>query len=177
MPAPLTMEQIARELNLSRVTVSSVINDRFRERGISETTALRVRDYLAKRGYVPSRSAVDLRTGVRSALGILYGGRLYSHLIEAFNELVGHIGGCVFTGVCRGECRSGLGEDLTWPLRFGSRSSCHGRRRAPQRRIWIMVFSGNRNRHQECPSGKEFAHQGGKWITRCLQSMIWVEKH
>jgi LacI family transcriptional regulator len=83
------MDQLARELDLCRMTVSSVVNGRYRERGIPEATAERVRVHLAARGYVPSRSAVDLRTGVRDALGILYGGRLYSHLIEAFNELVG----------------------------------------------------------------------------------------
>jgi LacI family transcriptional regulator len=89
MPRFLTMGEMARELGLSRLTVSSVVSGRFRERGISEATAVRVREHLAKRGYVPSRSAQELRTGVRDALGILYGGRLYSHLIEAFNEIVG----------------------------------------------------------------------------------------
>jgi len=89
MPRFLTMEQMARELRLSRMTVSSVVSGRTRERGISDATAARVRAHLARRGYVPSRSALDLRSGVRDALGLLYGGRLYSHLIEAFNELVG----------------------------------------------------------------------------------------
>jgi len=84
-----TMEEMAQELGVSRMTVSSVVSGRYRERGISEATAERVRGHLAQRGFVPSRSARDLRSGGADALGILYSGRLYSHLVEAFNELVG----------------------------------------------------------------------------------------
>ena len=86
LPLP-SMGKVARELKLSRMTVSSIVNDRFRERGISDETAERVRAYIQKRGYVPSRQALDLKNGVRDSIGVLYGGQLYSHVTEAFNLL------------------------------------------------------------------------------------------
>ena len=86
LPLP-SMGKVARELKLSRMTVSSIVNDRFRERGISDETAQRVRAYIQKRGYVPSRQALDLKNGVRDSIGVLYGGQLYSHVTEAFNLL------------------------------------------------------------------------------------------
>jgi len=82
---PITMQQIADELGVSRLTVSSVINNRSGERGISDATTQRVREHLEQRGYVPSRRALDLRAGARDFVGILHCGALYSHLIEAFN--------------------------------------------------------------------------------------------
>lgn len=87
---PLTLGRIADELKLSRVTVSSVINGKTRERRISEATASRVNALLIRRGYVPSRQAVKLRSQSRDTVGILHTGHLYSHLIEAFNRLAGH---------------------------------------------------------------------------------------
>ena len=87
MPGRPTMKDIARELRLSRVTVSSVVNGRAIERGLSPVTVQRVRDYLESRGYVPSRQAVSLRDGGGDAVGILHCDRLYSHLTEAFNRL------------------------------------------------------------------------------------------
>lgn len=86
--AALTMAQIARELGLSRRSVSSVVNGRARERGISAATAERVREYLKKRGYVPSRHARNLRAPRQDAIGLLYDGHLYSHIHKAFDQLV-----------------------------------------------------------------------------------------
>jgi DNA-binding LacI/PurR family transcriptional regulator len=48
----------------------------------------RVRDYLAERGYVPSRQARQLRSGATECVGVLHCGRLFSHLTEAFNRIV-----------------------------------------------------------------------------------------
>ncbi|PCJ56796.1 MAG: hypothetical protein COA79_17740 [Planctomycetota bacterium] len=83
-----TMQEIANELKLSRLTVSSVINGNASKRGISAKTITVVEDYLNKRGYVPSMQARNLRLGERSTLGILYTGHLYSHLTEAFNRVI-----------------------------------------------------------------------------------------
>lgn len=83
-----TMLDIARELGLSRRTVSSVINAKAAERHISSQTAQRVIEHLRQRGYVPSKQAVALKSGARGAVGILHSGRLYSHLVEAFNRIV-----------------------------------------------------------------------------------------
>ncbi|HTL52609.1 MAG TPA: LacI family DNA-binding transcriptional regulator [Planctomycetota bacterium] len=83
-----TMQEIARELGLSRRTVSSVINAKAAERHISNLTAQRVIEHLRQRGYVPSKQAVALKSGARGAVGVLHSGRLYSHLVEAFNRIV-----------------------------------------------------------------------------------------
>ncbi|MBN1674861.1 MAG: LacI family DNA-binding transcriptional regulator [Kiritimatiellae bacterium] len=92
MGGKLTMQQMADELGLSRLTVSSVVNGRAGERGISRATERRVREHLERLGFVPSRQAVRLRGGRRDAVGILYSGGLYSHLTEAFNRLTGWVG-------------------------------------------------------------------------------------
>jgi len=82
-----TMKQIAKELNLNRMTVSAVINNVSKERRISEATTQRVREYLNKRGFVPSRQALNLKQGKRDLVGILFYSPSYTHLIEAFNRL------------------------------------------------------------------------------------------
>ncbi|MFA5206804.1 MAG: LacI family DNA-binding transcriptional regulator [Lentisphaeria bacterium] len=83
----LTMAQVADELGLSRLTVSSVINGKAAARGIPERTVRRVQEHLQRIGYVPSRSAVALRMGRPGGTGILHSGNLFSHLTEAFNRL------------------------------------------------------------------------------------------
>jgi len=82
------MAQLAEELGVSRYTVSSVVNGRAKERGISEATIKRIRTHLSERGYVPSRRALDLRSCPQDVVGVLHCGRLYSHLTEAFNLIV-----------------------------------------------------------------------------------------
>ena len=82
-----TMQDIAEALDLSRLTVSSVINDCARERRISVATEQRVREYLDEIGYVPSRYARDLRDAPTDTAGLLYSGNLYTHLAEAFRRL------------------------------------------------------------------------------------------
>jgi LacI family transcriptional regulator/LacI family repressor for deo operon, udp, cdd, tsx, nupC, and nupG len=84
------MQALAGELGLSRLTVSSVVNGQAAARGISAATAARVQAYLRQRGFVPSRTAVRLRSGQPGGVGLLYCGRLYSHLVEAFNLMAHH---------------------------------------------------------------------------------------
>lgn len=83
----ITMAQLARELGLSRMTVSSVLNNQAAKRRISGETARRVRAYMLSRGYVPYRSARELRQGKTDAAGILHSGDLYSHLTDAYNRM------------------------------------------------------------------------------------------
>lgn len=87
MAKKITMQQVANELGLSRMTVSSVVNGLARERGVKKETATRIQQYLREHGYVPSRSARQLRGHDRPSVGILQTGSLYSHLIEAFNRI------------------------------------------------------------------------------------------
>lgn len=87
----LTMRDIAKELGLSRVTVSVILNGRARKLGFAEKTIKRVENYLAKRGYVPSKYATELRAAPEKVVGLLHYGRLYSHLTDAFNRLIENI--------------------------------------------------------------------------------------
>lgn len=81
------MGQIARDLGLNRATVSLVVNGHAKARGLSARTVERVNAYMRETGFVPSREAVQLRTGQRSRTGILHCGSLYTHLTMAFNVL------------------------------------------------------------------------------------------
>lgn len=81
------MAGIAAELGLSRMTVSSVLNGMAEKRRISPETALRVKEYIVSRGYVPRRHAQELRRGRTGSVGILHSGNLYSHLTHACNRM------------------------------------------------------------------------------------------
>lgn len=85
-----TMQDIALELGLSRLTISSVINGKCKERNISDKTINVVEDYLKKRGYIPSSHALALKNKNKSTTGLLITGNLYSHLTEAFNQITHH---------------------------------------------------------------------------------------
>lgn len=81
------MVEIAAELGLARETVSAVLNDRAARIGVTEATIRRVREHLERRGFVPSSHALRLRGAPSRVTGILHLGGLYTHLIEAFNQL------------------------------------------------------------------------------------------
>ena len=72
----LTMQQMAKELNLSRRVISAVVNGRCDKVRVSAATEQRVRDYLEASGYVRSRSALLLKHGGTSdQIGIFYCGK------------------------------------------------------------------------------------------------------
>ncbi len=83
-----TMQQVADELGVSRLVVSAVVNGRAAKCGISAATAERVAVHLQQCGFVPSLQAQELRSRPARRLGLLHTGRLYSHLIEAFNRFI-----------------------------------------------------------------------------------------
>ena len=91
MGKPITMKQVADNLGISVWTVSMVLNNRARRRGISVSTIKKVQAYMDEKGYVPSRQAVALKSGSRTNVGILHCGHLYSHLTEAFNLVSDHV--------------------------------------------------------------------------------------
>lgn len=84
------MQEIADDLGLSRITVSLVINGHAKQRKLADATVEKVEQYLRDVGYVRSREAMALRTGQRTAVGILHCGHLFSHLTQAFNLLTDH---------------------------------------------------------------------------------------
>lgn len=85
-----TMQDIAEELGVSRLTVSSVVNGKCKERNISEKTIERIESYLKQRGFVPSSHALALKNKNICTTGILCSGKLYSHLTEAFNQFTNY---------------------------------------------------------------------------------------
>jgi LacI family transcriptional regulator len=109
------MQQVADQLELSRMTVSSVINGLSRERGVKKETELRVREFLKKIGYVPSIYARRLRKKDVPTIGVLHAGFLMSHLLDAYNrftnELVSQDSAVDIVALPRPESREGL-EDF-----------------------------------------------------------------
>lgn len=84
---------IAKQLNLSRVTVSSVLNDRYKSLGISEATAERVRNAAKEMGYRRNEMAMAMKTGknfllgcMTGALGDEWGGRILDGALQVIRE-------------------------------------------------------------------------------------------
>lgn len=109
------MQQVADQLELSRMTVSSVINGLARERGVKKETEYRIREFLKKNGYVPSIYARRLRKKDLPAIGVLHAGFLISHLLDAYHQftniLVGRESAVDIMALPRAESREGL-EDF-----------------------------------------------------------------
>ena len=109
------MQQVAEQLELSRMTVSSVINGLTRERGVKKETEQRVREFLKKIGYVPSIYARRLRKKDVPTIGVLHSGFLMSHLLDAYqqltNALISQDSAVDIVALPRPESREGL-EDF-----------------------------------------------------------------
>ncbi len=109
------MQQVAEQLELSRMTVSSVINGLARERGVKKETEQRVRDFLKKIGYVPSIYARRLRKKDVPTIGVLHAGFLMSHLLDAYqqftNAMISRDSAVDIVALPRPESREGL-EDF-----------------------------------------------------------------
>ena len=67
----IRVSDIAEKLKLSRVTVSAILNDRYRKLGISEKTAARVRDCAQELGYLPNQNALSMKSGRSMTIGML----------------------------------------------------------------------------------------------------------
>ncbi len=80
---PVTIEDVARELNLSVSTVSKALND---YRDIPEETKARVVDAAARLGYHPSSAARSLRRHRTQRIGVVNATLSYNH--EYFMELL-----------------------------------------------------------------------------------------
>ena len=84
-----TMSQIADELKMSRMTVSTVINQRTDQFPVAPKTQKRIRDYLDKIGYVRNFHAMNLKKRPKDVLGVYYDGRFQvHHVTEAFNRMM-----------------------------------------------------------------------------------------
>lgn len=73
----------------SRITVSGVLNDRYRKMGITEATAEKIRTAAKRLGYVPNDMALNMKSGRSTAIGCYittlhfdWGGRLLEGTLE-----------------------------------------------------------------------------------------------
>ncbi|ERJ58587.1 LacI family DNA-binding transcriptional regulator [Sphingobacterium paucimobilis] len=71
MKKRLSISDIAKNLGISVTTVSFILNDKAKEKRISEAQTKKVLDYVAQVGYKPNQLAKSLRTGKSKTLGLL----------------------------------------------------------------------------------------------------------
>ncbi|MFZ4862067.1 LacI family DNA-binding transcriptional regulator [Sphingobacterium sp. Mn56C] len=71
MKKRLSISDIALNLGVSVTTVSFILNDKAREKRISEQLTKRVLDYVKQVGYKPNQLAKSLRTGKSKTIGLL----------------------------------------------------------------------------------------------------------
>ncbi|WDF68184.1 LacI family DNA-binding transcriptional regulator [Sphingobacterium oryzagri] len=71
MKKRVLISDIAKALGISVTTVSFILNDKAKEKRISEALTKRVLDYVKKVGYKPNQLAKSLRTGQTKILGLL----------------------------------------------------------------------------------------------------------
>ena len=71
MKKKLSIVDIANSLNISKTTVSFILNGRAREKRISEELVERVLKYVKEVGYKPNSLAKSLRTGKSNIIGLL----------------------------------------------------------------------------------------------------------
>lgn len=66
-----SLKDIAKELNLSKTTVSWVLSGQAQQKGISEATANKVMEYAVKLNYQPNLIARSLNTGITKTIGLI----------------------------------------------------------------------------------------------------------
>jgi LacI family transcriptional regulator len=66
-----SLKDIAKELNISKTTVSWVLSGQAKQKGISEATANKVIDYAMKLNYQPNLIARSLNTGETKTIGLI----------------------------------------------------------------------------------------------------------
>jgi len=71
MKKKISIGDIAKELGISKTTVSFVLNGKARENHISEALEKKVLDYMAEVGYQPNQFARGLRTGKTNMIAVL----------------------------------------------------------------------------------------------------------
>jgi len=71
MKKRLSISDIAKNLGISVTTVSFILNDKSKEKRISDAMTSRVLDYVKKVGYKPNQLAKSLRTGKSKTIGLL----------------------------------------------------------------------------------------------------------
>ncbi len=124
MTKNLTMVQMAKELNISRQVISAVINNNFNTVRVSDANKARIKSYLDQRGYVQSKSALQMKNGADTdSVGILYCGEFlhFSHLTLALSILTEAIenkyGTVEITGLAPYEIHKGIRDQVAKGVR------------------------------------------------------------
>ncbi|WP_345952871.1 LacI family DNA-binding transcriptional regulator [Mucilaginibacter sp. PAMB04168] len=95
MKKKLSIKDIAEQLNVSKTTVSFVLNGKADENGISKAMQKKVLKHIEKVGYRPNRMAQGLRTGRSKTIGILIediSDAFFSTIARRFEEILGNKG-------------------------------------------------------------------------------------
>ncbi|MDD5598843.1 MAG: LacI family DNA-binding transcriptional regulator [Victivallaceae bacterium] len=85
---PSKTSDIAEHLGISRATVSYVLNDKWRERGISEATAGKILDYVRKTGFLPNPASLALKGKQVKEIAVLVPPDALEHQKRAFFSLL-----------------------------------------------------------------------------------------
>lgn len=88
MKKSLKISEIAEYLGVSRPTVSYVLNDRWKKRGISETTANRILEYVRETGFLPNPASLALQGRAIKDIAILVPPDALEHQKRAFFSLL-----------------------------------------------------------------------------------------
>jgi LacI family transcriptional regulator len=82
--------ELAEETGTSRQVISAIINEKWKEKRISQATYERIKKAMDDLGFVPDRTATSLKKDSRKKVGLLCHGPLYSHILTAIEKLNHH---------------------------------------------------------------------------------------
>ena len=88
---PQSVQDLADEFGLSRVTVSYILNDRWREKRIAEKTARKVLEYVRKTGFQPNTFGQALRGESLKEIAILLPVNPLAHHRNALFAMLGKL--------------------------------------------------------------------------------------
>ncbi len=82
--------ELAEKTGTSRQVISAIINEKWKEKRISQATYDRIKQAMDDLGFVPDRTATSLKKDRRKTVGLLCHGPLYSHILTAIEKLNHH---------------------------------------------------------------------------------------
>ncbi|MVT08800.1 LacI family DNA-binding transcriptional regulator [Chitinophaga tropicalis] len=91
MKKKLSIKDIAEQLNVSKTTVSFVLNGKASENGVSQAMQRKVLSYIEKVGYRPNKMAQGLRTGKSKTIGMMVediSDTFFSTIARKFEEIL-----------------------------------------------------------------------------------------
>ncbi|MFA6292426.1 MAG: LacI family DNA-binding transcriptional regulator, partial [Victivallales bacterium] len=86
--APLKISGIAEYFGVSRTTVSYVLNDKWKSRGISEATANKILEYVRETGFLPNPASLALKGRSIKEIAIMVPPNAIEHQKRAFFNLL-----------------------------------------------------------------------------------------